>query len=231
MADPSDTSKRMPDAKPIALPIALEERGRSADARLSSPSAGRNKDVVAAVLARVLPEKAKVLEIGSGTGEHAVTFAAARPDVTWRPTELDPASRTSIAAWTAHEGLENVAAPIAVDTRELAWGVEDDAPFDALVSLNMIHIAPWEAGLGLLAGAERLLPPGGVLFLYGPFARGGVHSAPSNAAFDASLKSRDPSWGVRDLDDVEREAAARGLRLAEVVEMPANNLSVIFRKD
>jgi cyclopropane fatty-acyl-phospholipid synthase-like methyltransferase len=211
-------------------PIALEERAQDADARLRSPSAARNRDSILAVLTRVLPQGAKVLEIGSGTGEHAVHVAKARPDLDWRTSELDAGSRASIAAWTAAEGLANVATPVAIDARESSWGVEDDAPFEAVVSINMIHIAPWEACLGLIAGAGRLLGPGGALFLYGPFARGGQHTAPSNEAFDRSLKARDPSWGVRDIDDVARAALAHGLALAEIVEMPANNLSVVFRK-
>jgi SAM-dependent methyltransferase len=208
----------------------MEERGRSASARMSSPSAGRNREPIRAVLDRVLPRGAKVLEIGSGTGEHAAYIASARPDVSWRPSDPDADSRASVAAWIAHLGLGNVAAPVAIDARAPAWGVEAEAPFDALVSINMIHIAPWEAALGLIAGAGRLLAPGGVLFLYGPFARGGVHTAPSNAAFDESLRARDPRWGVRDLDVVAAEAARAGLRLEDVVPMPANNLSVVFRR-
>ena len=150
------------------------------------------------------------------------------PDFVWQPSDPDPASRASIAAWTAVEGLANVRAPVAIDTRQTIWGVEDDAPFAAMVSLNMIHIAPWESALGLLAGAGRLLGPDGVLYLYGPFMRGGEHTAPSNAAFDADLKRRDPRWGVRDIDDLIGEAAPHGLGLREVIEMPANNLSLVF---
>jgi len=213
-----------------AKPIALEERGQDGDARQRSPSAARNREPILAVLARVLPQGAKVLEIGSGTGEHAIHFAKARPDLEWRPSELDPASRASIVAWTAAEALRNVAAPVVIDAGAARWGVEAEAPFDAVVSINMIHIAPWDAGLGLLAGAGRLLKPGGVLFLYGPFMRGGAHTAPSNEAFDQSLKARDPRWGVRDLDDVARAGARHGLALEEVVDMPANNLSAVLRR-
>jgi cyclopropane fatty-acyl-phospholipid synthase-like methyltransferase len=151
-----------------------------------------------------------VLEIGSGTGEHAIFFAKALPKVVWLPSDPDAASRASIEAWIATEGLANVRAPIAIDVRERVWVMEDDAPFEAIVSLNMVHIAPWEAALGLLAGAGRLLRPNGVLFFYGPFMRGGTHTATSNAAFDADLKRRDPRWGVRDVDgliDEERPTA------------------------
>jgi SAM-dependent methyltransferase len=133
-------------------------------------------------------------------------------------------------AWSATEGLANVRAPVAIDVRGGVWGVEDDAPFDAMISLNMVHIAPWEAALGLLAGAGRLLRPDGVLVFYGPFMLGGIHTAASNAAFDADLKRRDPRWGVRDVDDLVGAAAPHGLELLELVEMPVHNLSLVFVK-
>jgi cyclopropane fatty-acyl-phospholipid synthase-like methyltransferase len=208
-------------------PIALEDRG--AEVRMRSSSAARNRDPILTVLQRVLPQAGRVLEIASGTGEHAVHFARAMPGLTWRTSDPDAASRASIAAWIAAEGLANVPAPLAIDTRTKDWGVEDER-FDAIVSLNMIHIAPWEAALGLIAGAARLLRPSGVLFFYGPFKRDGAHTAPSNEAFDQSLKSRDPSWGVRDVADVAREAQRKGFALMEIEEMPANNLCVIFTR-
>ena len=139
-------------------------------------------------------------------------------------------SRASIEAWIITEQLANVLAPVAIDVRRETWGVEDFAPFDAMISLNMIHIAPWDAALGLLAGAGRLLSPGGVLFLYGPFMLGGVHTAASNAAFDADLRRRDKRWGVRDVDELVSEAAPYEIKLREIVKMPANNLSLIFVK-
>lgn len=200
------------------------------DARLRSPATARNRGPILAVLQRVLPPGAKVLEIASGAGEHAVFFAAAMPGLDWHPSDPDAHARASIAAWTEAEALPNVRAPRDIDARKPVWGVEAEAPFDAIVSCNMVHISPWESALGLIAGAQRLLKPGGLLFLYGPFMRDGRHTAPSNEAFDASLKARDPSWGVRDLADVEREANKCGLVLSEVVEMPANNLSVIFKR-
>ena len=159
-----------------------------------------------------------MLEIGSGTGEHAICFGKALPELVWLPSDPDAASRVSIEAWIATEGLANVRAPVAIDVRREAWGVEEDAPFDAMISLNMVHIAPWEAALGLLAGAGRLLRPDGVLFFYGPFMLGGAHTAASNAAFDADLKRRDARWGVRDVDDLVSEAAPYGLELRDVVE-------------
>jgi SAM-dependent methyltransferase len=211
-------------------PVAVEHRSPTSGARQFSPSAARNCGPIREVLTRVLPRKGVVLEIGSGTGEHAICFAKALPKVVWLPSDPDAASRASIEAWIATEGLANVRAPIAIDVRERVWGMEDDAPLDAIVSLNMVHIAPWEAALGLLAGAVRLLRPNGVLFFYGPFMRGGTHTAASNAAFDADLKTRDPRWGVRDVDSLIGEAAPYGLELREVVKMPANNLSLVFVK-
>jgi SAM-dependent methyltransferase len=210
-------------------PVALEDRGRNGDGRHFSPSAARNREPIREVLEKVLPRSGTALEIGSGTGEHVVCFAKALPRLVWQPSDPDPASRASIAAWIAAEALANVRAPVAIDTRQAIWGVEDDAPFAAVVSLNMIHISPWESTLALLAGAGRLLRPDGILYLYGPFMRGGAHTAPSNAAFDADLKRRDPRWGVRDIDLVG-EAAPHKLELREVIEMPANNLSLVFVK-
>ncbi|MCG8440185.1 MAG: class I SAM-dependent methyltransferase [Caulobacterales bacterium] len=209
-------------------PIALEERAQAGDQRLFSPSVARNRGPIGEALRRLLPERAIVLEIGSGTGEHAAAIAAAMPGLDWRPSDPDPASRASIAAWIAAEGLANVRAPLDLDVRSPDWGV--DGPLDAVMSVNMIHIAPWEAALGLLAGAGRLLRPGGQLILYGPFARGGAHTAPSNAAFDESLRRRDPRWGVRDLDDVAAAGAPHGLTLREVIDMPANNLIAAFAR-
>jgi Protein of unknown function (DUF938) len=158
------------------------------------------------------------------------SFAKALPGLVWLPSDPDSASRASIKAWSATEGLANVRAPVAIDVRKGVWGVEDDAPFDAMISLNMVHIAPWEAALGLLAGAGRLLRPDGVLVVYGPFMLGGTHTAASNAAFDADLKRRDPRWGVRDVDNLVGEAALYRLELREIVEMPVNNLSLVFVK-
>jgi SAM-dependent methyltransferase len=182
------------------------------------------------VLTRVLPKKGIALEIGSGTGEHVISFAKALPGLVWLPSDPDEASRASIRAWSVTEGLANVRAPVSVDVRDEIWGVEDDAPFDAMISLNMVHIAPWEAALGLLAGAGRLLKLDGVLLFYGPFMLGGTHTAASNAAFDADLKSRNRYWGVRDVDDLVSAAAPHGLEPLELVAMPANNLSLVFVK-
>lgn len=216
----------MSDGKPIAL----EDRGEDGG-RLFSPSAGRNREVVRDVLVRFAPVEGDVLEVGAGTGEHAVTFAAALPGVRWRPGDPDAASRASIAAWVAHTGLTNVASPHAIDVSAADWDGPEPGSLAGIVSLNMVHISPFDAAQGLLAGAGRYLGGEGMLFLYGPFARDGAHTAPSNAAFDENLKSRDARWGVRDLDrEIVPLAERAGLALAEVVEMPANNLSVVFRK-
>ena len=218
----------MTDESENRPPVALEQRGVSADQRMFSPAAARNSAPILAVLQRVLPANGVVLEIGCGTGEHAVHFAGAMPRLTWLPSDPDADSRASTASWIESTGLSNVLLPLDIDVCAKAWGVEHTAPFDAIVSLNMVHISPWAATLGLFAGAGRLLRAGGLLFLYGPFTRGGVHNAPSNAAFDASLRARNPSWGLRDIADLERVGESSGLSLQETIEMPANNKSLIF---
>jgi SAM-dependent methyltransferase len=195
--------------------------------RQHAPAAERNREPILAVLERVLPATGTVLEIASGTGQHAIHFAAALPQLTWQPSDPGEDARASIAAWTAHSGLANVRAPLALDVRDASWGLD---AADAIVCINMIHISPWESARALIGGAERLLKAGGVLFLYGPYRRGGAHTAPSNAAFDAQLRSRDPAWGVRDMEDVVALADAAGFDLDETVEMPANNFSLVFRK-
>ncbi|KVP05237.1 SAM-dependent methyltransferase [Burkholderia ubonensis] len=195
--------------------------------RLSAPAAERNRGPILDVLRRVLPARGDVLEIASGTGQHVVHFAAGLPGLHWRPSDPDAQARRSIAAWIAQAGLSNIDAPLAFDVRDAAWPF---AALDAIVCINMIHIAPWACAEALFAGASRVLRPGGVLVLYGPYRREGRHTAPSNAAFDAQLRSRDPSWGVRDLETVVALGLDRGLDCIEVVEMPANNLSVVFRR-
>jgi cyclopropane fatty-acyl-phospholipid synthase-like methyltransferase len=221
----------MTDESANRPPVALEQRAVSADQRMFSPAVARNSAPILAVLQRVLPARGVVLEIGCGTGEHAVHFAGAMPGLTWLPSDPDADSRASTASWTKSTGLSNVLPPLDIDVCAKAWGVEQTAPFDAIVSLNMVHISPWTASLGLFAGAARLLRVGGLLFLYGPFIRDGVHNAPSNAAFDASLKARNPSWGLRDIADLERVGKSSGLSLHETIEMPANNRSLIFSND
>ena len=193
----------------------------------TSPSVARNRDPILAVLRRVLPQPGTVLEIASGTGEHALYLAANLPGAIWQPTDRDPDALRSVAAHRAAAALPNLLPPVRLDASGPTWPVE---AADAIVAINMIHIAPWAAAQGLMAGAGRVLPPGGVLYLYGPFREHGQHTAPSNAAFDASLKARDPEWGVRDIEAVTDLAGTHGLDFGERVAMPANNLSLIFRK-
>jgi len=216
------------------------------DARRYAPATDRNRSPILAVLQRVLPPTGTVLEISSGTGEHAVFFAPHLTPRQWLTSDLSPEARHSIAAWREAAPAENLHGPLELDAAAPLWpmeSVQESEPFTsawpaldlqrhpitALVNINMIHISPWAACLGLMAGASRLLPPGGVLYLYGPYRQGGQHTAPSNAAFDASLQAQNPQWGVRDLEAVVDAAEAQGLVLAETVAMPANNLSVVFR--
>lgn len=194
---------------------------------LQSPSAERNKEPILAVLKRVLPESGLVLEIASGTGQHAMHFARGLARLEWQPSEPDPEMRRSIADWIGAEPLANIRAPLDLDVMSQEWPIERA---DAVLCLNMIHIAPWDAALHLIAGTARILPDGGTLFLYGPYRRGGAHTAPSNAAFDADLRHRDPHWGVRDVEAVAAAAAEHGFALDEVVAMPANNLSLVLRR-
>jgi SAM-dependent methyltransferase len=192
-----------------------------------APSAERNKQPILEVLARVLPSRGTVLEIGSGTGQHVAHFAKALPDLTFQPSEFDVSRHASIAAWIRHEGLANVRPPLAFDIARLPWPV---GHADAIACINVLHISPWDATLALMEGAGALLPAGGVLLTYGPYRRGGQHTAPSNEEFDSSLRARDPRWGVRDLEEVATVAAREGLELAEVVGMPANNFTLVFTR-
>jgi hypothetical protein len=168
-----------------------------------------------------------VLEIASGTGEHVVHYAAARPQLTFQPSDPDADARASIDDWARTLGLDNVRPALEIDVTRDSWPVERA---DAVLCCNMIHIAPWEAAVGLVTGAGRLLPAGGLLFTYGPYRRGGRHTAPSNEAFDSDLKRRNPAWGVRDLEAVIELAGAHGFSTPEIVEMPANNLSLVFKR-
>ena len=194
----------------------------------TSPATARNRDPILEVLRGWLPPAGDVLEIAAGAGEHAVHLAGGLPGLRWQPTDADPSALGSISAWRDAAGLPNLLDPLLLDVTDAAdW---PEATFDAVVCINMIHISPWIAAEALMAGAERVLTPGGVLYLYGPFREGGRHTAPTNEAFDASLKARDPSWGVRDLEEVTALAARHDLAPAGRAEMPANNLSLLFRR-
>lgn len=197
------------------------------DARETAPSPERNKQPILEVLARVLPPRGLVLEIGSGTGQHVAHFARALPALTFQPSEMDVQRHASIQAWVAAGKLSNVKPPLAIDLTKRPWSV---SAADAVVCINVIHISPWEATLGLMAGAGRILPAGGALVTYGPYMRDGAHTAPSNAAFDADLRGRNPLWGVRDIAAVAAVAGEAGLALEEAVPMPANNFTLVWRK-
>ena len=206
----------------------------SADGRLDAPAFHRNHEAIAAVLdAFLLGKTGDILEIGSGTGQHAVAFASRLPPITWWPTDLNENHLHSIAAWRKHEQCDNVKAPVQLDASAGDWKLQElgqPSQFIAIFCANVIHIAPWTVAEGLFAGAGRHLARGGRLFLYGPFKRDGAHNAPSNAAFDESLRSRNPDWGVRDTADVRQVGQANGLRFVELVEMPSNNAILIFEK-
>ncbi|MCY1083638.1 DUF938 domain-containing protein [Archangium lansingense] len=191
-----------------------------------APSAERNREPLLPVLRELLPSRGNVLEVASGTGQHAVFFARAFPELTWQPTDADPDAHQSIEAWRQEEALPNVRSPLSLDASSSIWPVEST---DAIVCINMVHISPWEACQGLMRGAARVLPPGGPLILYGAYFIEGRPTAPSNLAFDASLRERNPAWGVRELGAVTQEARAHGLELDRVIDMPSNNFTVVFR--
>jgi hypothetical protein len=199
------------------------------DARQFAPATQRNREVILEILLQILPASGTILEIASGTGEHAVYFAAHLTPRKWLPSDPNPRSLASIAAWTAHSPSDNLYPPIDLDASASVWTIPDTTPITAIVNINMIHISPWGACLGLMALSDRILPQGGILYLYGPFKQNGEHTSPSNAAFDNSLRAQNPSWGVRDLDDVVEAAKARNLNLINTYQMPANNLSVVFK--
>jgi SAM-dependent methyltransferase len=199
------------------------------DKRRHAPATLRNRDAILAALKRHLPARGAVLEVASGTGEHAAHFAAALPGLVFQPSDSDPGARASVDAWAEGARLPNLRTALALDVTEPDWE-RAAGKADAVLCINMVHIAPWAATEGLMRGAARLPPPGGALCLYGPFRREGRHTAPSNAAFDAQLRAGDPAWGVRDLKTVAAEAAARGFAPPVVEEMPANNLFVALRR-
>jgi SAM-dependent methyltransferase len=195
---------------------------------LASPAAARNTGPILEVLRAHLPARGRVLEIAAGSGEHAVAFAGALPGLEWTPSDPSAEARTSIAAWAGAAGLANLRPPLTMDVLdEAGW---PDGPFAAVLCINMIHISPWAATEGLMRLAGRVLPVGGLLATYGPYREADVPLAPSNAAFDESLKARDPAWGLRDRDEVAAAAKAEGLALTRRVVMPANNLMLLFRR-
>lgn len=197
------------------------------EVKRQAPAAARNVGPIGEVLTDWLPRSGTVLEIASGTGEHALAFARIFPDLDWQPSDRDPQALASIAAWREDHGTPNFLAPIALDAAEQDWPIDQA---DAILSINMVHISPWDAAIGLLGGAGRLLEAGAPLILYGPWLADDVETAASNLAFDASLKARDPRWGLRSVEDLASEACRYGLALVERRSMPSNNMMLLLRK-
>lgn len=207
----------------------LKESGtRSEHGRWHSAPAERNTAPIIQVLERVLPSQGTVLEIASGTGQHVIAFARGFPALRWRPSDLDPDLRTSVELRVAEAGLDNIEPPLDLDVLRQPWPIDRA---DAVICINMIHVAPWPATEALFAGAARVLESTGVLVTYGPYMRAGRHTAPSNEAFDTTLRARDPAWGLRDIEAVADVAGGHGFAVGEIVAMPANNFSLVFRRD
>lgn len=209
--------------------VTVSDESRDADIHVSQ-SAARNTGPILDVLSKLAPQSGKALEVASGTGQHIVAFARAFSGIDWTPSDPAPEARASVAARRRAEAIANLAAPLDLDLTWRDWHDLAPQPLDVLIAINVIHISPWAATLGLMAGAGEALAPGGLLYTYGPYTRGGSHVSESNVAFDRSLRSRNPAWGIRDVDEVADAAEAKGLTLAENFEMPANNLSLAFRK-
>jgi hypothetical protein len=201
--------------------------GRSA--KQTASAAERNRWPILEVLRPILPDTGRILEIASGTGQHVVTFAEACPELNWFPSDPNPNARASIAARMVDAGTGNTAAPTNIDVTGPGWFGRPGHGFDGIVCINLLHVSPWAACEGLMAGAAGLLEPHGFLYCYGPFMRHGRHTSEGNKAFDKELWRQNPAWGLREVDDVAACARQNGLQLAEIVEMPANNLSLIFR--
>ena len=208
----------------VSEPFVFDDTG---EAKRFAPATLRNRDTITHVLGAVLPASGTILEIASGTGEHLVHFAREFPHLNWQPSDYDDAGLASIAAWSAEAALPNILAPVRIDAARAHWPV---AQADAILCINMVHISPWAATLGLMAGAGRLLSRGGLLYLYGPFRQAGIPLAEGNASFDASLRDRNPEWGLRSVEDVAAVAVGAGLALEAVHDMPANNVSLVFRR-
>ena len=206
--------------------------GEAADsARRHAPATARNRDFILEVLEAHLPSSGMVLEVASGTGEHTSYFATKFKGLTWQPTDLSDDNLITIEAWRAHVAAENILPARKLDVTEADWDLAHlSAPLSAILAINLIHISPWAVAEALIAGAGDRLTSGGVLYLYGPYKRDGAHTSDSNASFDMTLKSRDPSWGIRDMEAVISLAMAAGFGAPEIVPMPANNFSLVFRK-
>jgi len=216
--------------KPQSPYLAIVSGNSRNTQRYHAESAARNTGPIIEVLSGLLPASGRALELASGTGQHAVAFAEAFPGIVWQPSDQDQTARDSIAAWVAEAKLGNLRPPLDINVMAAGWRKAVDAGLDLVVCINMVHISPWQACEGLMAGAGALLHDGGLLYLYGPYKRDGQHTAPSNEAFDGSLRARNSGWGIRDMADVARVAGLHGMILEDIVAMPANNFSLVFRK-
>jgi hypothetical protein len=197
------------------------------DRRQYAPATVRNRDFILDVLRQVLPTTGIILEIASGSGEHVIHFARNLPSLVFQPSDSEPDALLSVAAWVKDAHATNVRVPIVLDASQSSWPI---ASADGIICINIVHISPWDAAVGLIRGAAAILPPGSPLYLYGPYKRKGFATAPSNQAFDRNLRDRNPTWGLRDLEAVAAIAQSVGFSVPAVTEMPANNLSVVFRR-
>jgi len=221
-------SENQPLAASLPYHAAISEN-QSTDERHHAPAAMRNLEPITGVLKNHLSASGLALEIASGSGQHAAAFAGSFPGIEWQPSDPVPDARKSIAAWRVQSGLGNIQPPLALDMMDADWHTDLETTFDAIIAINMLHISPWEATCGLMRGTGILLGAEGFLYVYGPFMREGKHTAESNASFDVWLKDNNADWGVRDIADVAAEAETCGLKLADIIPMPANNFSLVFR--
>ena len=226
MSTDEERRKRWREPSPYLVTVTDESRG---DRKHLSPSASRNTDPILTALKPLLPVSGLVLEIASGTGQHCAAFAREFPGLTFQPSDPDPAARASIDAWRSEDSTGNIHPALDLNVASQDWWAAVQGPVTAIVAINLLHISPWAATTGLFAGAARLLEPDGMVITYGAYKRGGNHTAPSNADFDASLKHRNPDWGVRDVDDIADVARSNGMDLAEIVDMPSNNMLLVWR--
>jgi len=227
MSTDEERRKRWREPSPYLVGVSDDSR---ANRKHHSPSASRNTGPILAALKPLLPSSGSVLEIASGTGQHCAAFAHAFPGLTFQPSDPDPAARTSIDAWRGETANANIHPALDLNVATQAWWVGVQRSLSAIIAINLLHISPWAATAGLFAGAGQLLGPQGMVITYGAYQRSGRHTAPSNADFDASLRHRNPDWGVRDIDDVADAARPAGLDLAETIDMPSNNLLLVWRR-
>lgn len=227
MSTDRERRKRRREPSPYLVTVGDESRG---DRKHVSPSASRNTGPILAALKPLLPASGLILEIASGTGQHCAAFAGEFPGLTFQPSDPEPAARASIDTWTSAASTGNVHPVLDLNVASQDWWVAVEGPVIAIIAINLLHISPWAATQGLFAGAARLLEPDGMVICYGAYKRSGRHTAPSNAEFDASLKHRNSDWGVRDIDDVADAARLNGLELAEIIDMPSNNLLLVWRR-